>query len=67
MEWNPATFGQMSSWGEDLLVTVEAVVRPRGDGSQWTGWRYESTSRTAEEAAQRSTFGILRDIVDRFP
>jgi hypothetical protein len=53
--------------GEGLLVTVEAVVRPRGDGSEWTGWHYESTRRTAEEAAERTTFGILRDIMDRFP
>jgi hypothetical protein len=49
------------------LVTVEAVVRPRGDGFEWTGWCYESTGRTAEEAAERATFGILRDIMDRFP
>jgi hypothetical protein len=43
-----------------MLVTVEAVVHPRGDGSEWTGWRYESTGRTAEEAAVRAVFGILR-------
>ena len=49
------------------MVTVEAVVYPRGDGSEWTGWRYESTGRTAEEAADRAAFGILRDIMDRFP
>ena len=49
------------------MVTVEAVVRPRGDSSEWTGWRYESTGRTAEEAADRAAFGILRDIMDRFP
>jgi hypothetical protein len=49
------------------LVTVKAVVRPRGDGSEWTGWRYESTGRTAEEAANRAAFGILRHIMDRFP
>jgi hypothetical protein len=53
--------------GEGLLVTVEAVVRPRGDGSEWTGWHYESTSRTTEEAAKRASFGILRDIMHRFP
>jgi hypothetical protein len=53
--------------GEGLLVTVEAVVCPRGDGSEWTSWRYESTGRTAEEAAERAAFGILRDIMDRFP
>jgi hypothetical protein len=52
--------------GEGLLVIVEVVVRPRGDGSEWTGWRYESTGRTAEEAADRVAFGILRDIMDRF-
>ena len=46
---------------------MEAIVRPRGDGSEWTGWRYESTGRTAEEAADRVAFGILRDIMDRFP
>jgi hypothetical protein len=49
------------------LVTVEAVVRPRGDGSECTSWRYESTGRTAEEAADRAAFGILSDIMDRFP
>jgi hypothetical protein len=49
------------------LVIVEAVVCPRGDGSEWTSWRYESTGRTAEEAAERAVFGILRDIMDRFP
>jgi hypothetical protein len=53
--------------GEGLLVTVEAIVHPRGDGSEWTGWRYESTGRTAEEVAERAAFGILRDIMDRFP
>jgi hypothetical protein len=53
--------------GEGLLVTVEAVVHPRGEGSEWTGWRYESTGRTAEEAAERAAIGILRDIMDRFP
>jgi hypothetical protein len=42
---------------------VEAVVRPRGDGSKWTGWRFESAGRAAERAA----FGILRDIMDHFP
>jgi hypothetical protein len=52
---------------EGLLVTVEAVVRPRGDRSEWTGWCYESTSRTAEEAADRAAFGILRDTMDHFP
>jgi hypothetical protein len=52
--------------GEGLLVTVEAVVHPRGDGSEWTGWRYESTGRTAEEATERAAFGILRDIMDHF-
>jgi hypothetical protein len=46
---------------------VEAVVRPRGDGSEWTSWHFESTGRTAEEAADRAAFGILRDIIDRFP
>jgi hypothetical protein len=46
---------------------MEAVVRPRDDGSEWTGWRYESTGRTAEEAVDRAAFGILRDIMDHFP
>ena len=46
---------------------MEAIVRPRGDGSEWTGWHYESTGRTAGEAADRAAFGILRDIMDRFP
>ena len=49
------------------MVTVEAVVHPRGDGFEWTNWRYESTGRTVEEAADRAAFGILRDIMDRFP
>ena len=49
------------------MVTMEAIVHPRGDGSKWTGWRYESTSRTTEEAADRVAFGILRDIMDHFP
>ena len=49
------------------MVTVEAIVHPRGDGSEWTGGRYESIGRTAEEAADRAAFGILRDIMDRFP
>jgi hypothetical protein len=46
---------------------MEAVVRPKGDGSEWTDWRYESTGRTAEEATDRAAFGILRDIIDSFP
>jgi hypothetical protein len=46
---------------------VEAVVHPRGDGSEWTDWLFESTGRTTEEAADRAAFGILRDIMDRFP
>jgi hypothetical protein len=53
--------------GEGLLVTVEAVVCPRGDGSEWTSWCFESTGRTAEEATDRAVFGILRDIMDHFP
>jgi hypothetical protein len=46
---------------------MEVVVQPRVDGSKWTGWRYESTSRIADEVADRAAFGILRDIMDRFP
>jgi hypothetical protein len=53
--------------GEGLLVTVKAVVCSWGDGSEWSGWCYESTGRTAEEVAERAAFGILRDIMDRFP
>jgi hypothetical protein len=45
---------------------MEAIVCPRGNGSEWTGWRYDSTGRTAEEAANRAAFGILRDIMDYF-
>jgi hypothetical protein len=60
-------FWENEQLGEGLLVTVEAVVRSRGDGSEWTGWRYESTGRTSKEAAERAAFGILRDIMDRFP
>jgi hypothetical protein len=63
----PRYFWQIRGWGEGLLVTVEVIVRPRGDGSEWTGWRYESTGRTAEEAAERAAFEILRDIMERFP
>jgi hypothetical protein len=63
----PRYFWANEQLGEDLLVTVEVVVRPRGDGSEWTGWRYESTGRTAEEVAERAAFGILSDIMDRFP
>jgi hypothetical protein len=57
----PHYFWANEQLGEGLLVTVEVVVRPRGDGSEWTGWRYESTGRTVEEAAERAAFGILRD------
>jgi hypothetical protein len=46
---------------------MEVIVHPRGDGSEWTSWCYESTGKTAEEVADRATFGILRDIMDRFP
>jgi hypothetical protein len=63
----PRYFWTNEQLGEGLLVTVEAVVRPRGDGTEWTGWRYESTGRTAKEAAERAAFVILRDIMDRFP
>ena len=63
----PRYFWANEQLGEGLLVTVEAVVRPRGDDSDWTGWCYESTGRTAEEAAGRAAFGILRDIMDHFP
>jgi hypothetical protein len=63
----PCYFWENEQLGEGLLVTVEAVVRPRGDGSEWVGWRYESPGRTAEEAAERAAFGILRDIMDCFP
>jgi hypothetical protein len=63
----PRYFWRNNRLGEGLLVAVEAVVHPRGDGSEWTGWRYESTGRTAEEAADRAPFSILRDIMDRFP
>jgi hypothetical protein len=63
----PRYFGANEQLGEGLLVTMEAVVCPRGDGSEWTGWRYESTGRTVEEAAERAAFGILRNIMDHFP
>jgi hypothetical protein len=63
----PRYFWANERLGEGLLVTVEAVVCPRGDGYEWTGWRYESTGRTVEEAAKRAAFGILRDIMDHFP
>ena len=63
----PRYFWTNEQLGEGLLVTVEAIVHPRGDGSEWTGWHYESTGRTTEEAADRAAFGILRDIMDRFP
>jgi hypothetical protein len=63
----PRYFWANEQLGEGLLVTVEVVVYPKGDGSEWTGWCYESTGRTAEEAAERAAFGILRDIMDRFP
>jgi hypothetical protein len=63
----PRYFWANEQLEEGLLVTVEAVVRPRGDGSKWTSWRYELAGRTAEEAAERAAFGILRDIMDRFP
>jgi hypothetical protein len=63
----PHYFWTHEQLGEGLLVTMEAVVRPRGDGSEWTGSRYESTGRTAKEAANRAAFGILRDVMDHFP
>jgi hypothetical protein len=63
----PRYFWRNDQLGEGLLVTMEADVRPRGDGSEWTDWCYESTGRTVEEAAERAAFGILRDIMDRFP
>jgi hypothetical protein len=53
----PRYFWANEQLGEGLLVTVEAVVHPKVDGSEWTGWRYESTGRTAEEAAERVTHG----------
>jgi hypothetical protein len=63
----PRYFWRNDQLGEGLLVTVEAVVRPRGDGSKWTGWHYESTGRMTEEAFDRVAFGILRDITVWFP
>jgi hypothetical protein len=63
----PRYFWANEQLGEGLLVTVEAVVCPQGNGSKWTSWCFESTGRTAEEAAERAAFGILRDIMDRFP
>jgi hypothetical protein len=63
----PYYFWTNEHLGDGLLVTVEAIVHPRGDSSEWTGWRFESTGRTAEEAADRAAFGILRGIMDRFP
>jgi hypothetical protein len=63
----PCYFWANERLGEGLLITVEAVVCPIGDDSEWTGWCYESTGRTAEEAAERAAFRILRDIMDHFP
>jgi hypothetical protein len=63
----PRYFWRNDQLGEGLLVTMEAIVFPRGDGFKWTGWRYESTGKTVEEAADRAAFDILRDIMDRFP
>jgi hypothetical protein len=36
---------------------VEAIVRSRGDGSELTGWRYESIGRTAEDVAEGLLLG----------
>jgi hypothetical protein len=63
----PLYFWTNEQLGDGLLVTMEVVVWPQGDSSEWIGWRYESTGRTAEEAADRVAFGILRDIMDHFP
>jgi hypothetical protein len=63
----PLYFWNNDQLGDRILVTVEVVVHPRGDGSEWIGWRYESTGRTAEEAADRAAFDTLRDIIDMFP
>jgi hypothetical protein len=63
----PRYFWRNDQLGEGLLVTMEAIVFPRGDGFKWTGWHYESTGKTVEEAADRAAFDILRDIMDRFP
>jgi hypothetical protein len=63
----PRYFWNNEQLGDGLLVTVEAVICLRGDGSEWTGWCFESTGRTAEEIADRAAFGILRDIMDCFP
>jgi hypothetical protein len=63
----PRYFWTNEQLGDGLLVTVEAVVWLQVDSSEWTGWRYESTSRTTEEAADMAAFGILRDIMDHFP
>jgi hypothetical protein len=63
----PYYFWTNEQLGDGLLVTVEAIVHPRGDSSEWTSWRFESTGRTAEEAVDRAAFGILRGIMDRFP
>jgi hypothetical protein len=53
--------------GERVLVTVEAVVCPLGEGSTWDGWNVHASAPTAEEAIERTAFGILRDIMDHFP
>jgi hypothetical protein len=63
----PRYFWSNDQLGEGLLVTVEAIVHPRGDGSEWIGWCYESIGRNAEEVADKAAFGILRDIMDKFP
>jgi hypothetical protein len=54
----PRSVWRNDQLGEGLLVTVEAVVHPRGDGSKWIGWRYESTSRTDEEALTELLLGF---------
>jgi hypothetical protein len=63
----PRYFWTNEQLGDGLLVIVEVIIRPCGDGSEWTDWRYESTGRTAEETADKVAFGILRDIMDHFP
>jgi hypothetical protein len=65
MEWSPAISRQMSSWRKVSwslwrpLFIPEVMVLSGPVGA-------ESTGRTAEEAADRAAFGILRDIMNHF-
>ena len=63
----PRYFWDREPRGDGTRIIVTAVIRARGDESDWIGWNFEGKGRTAREEADRAAYIVLQDIMERFP